>query len=44
VRAALHIEYGELFLITSVVCLIGAGVAMGLGRAADSGEEIVSGA
>lgn len=39
VRAALHIEYGELFLITSVVCLIGAGVALGLGGTA-AGEKI----
>lgn len=39
VRAALHTEYGELFLITSVVCLIGAGVALGLGRPAPGKES-----
>jgi len=33
-RAALHMQYGELFLITSVVCLVGALVAAGLGRPA----------
>ncbi len=32
VRAALHVEYGELFLITAVVCLVGVVVAAGLGR------------
>ena len=32
VRGALHTEYGELFLITSVVCGVGAVVALGLGR------------
>lgn len=32
VRGALHIEYGELFAITAVVCLVGAIVALGLGR------------
>jgi hypothetical protein len=38
VRAALHTEYGELFGITAVVCLVGAMVALGLGRRAeDSG-------
>lgn len=33
VRAALHTEYGELFAITSAVCLVGAALAMGLGGA-----------
>lgn len=32
VREALHTQYGELFLITAVVCAIGAVVALGLGR------------
>ena len=31
VRTALHTEYGELFAITSAVCLVGAALAMGLG-------------
>jgi hypothetical protein len=33
VQGALHTEYGELFLITSVVCLVGALVAVGIGPA-----------
>ncbi|HEX2149603.1 MAG TPA: MFS transporter [Actinomycetota bacterium] len=33
VRGALHTEYGELFLITSVVCLVGALAAIGIGPA-----------
>ena len=32
VRAALRIEYGEIFLITSVVCVLGSIVALWLGR------------
>ena len=39
VRGALHTEYGELFLITSVVCLIGAVVALGLGKPAGTEAE-----
>jgi hypothetical protein len=40
VRGALHTEYGELFLITSVVCLTGAVVALGLGRPAETTAEV----
>lgn len=31
IQRALHTEYGEIFAITSVVCLVAAGVAFGLG-------------
>lgn len=31
-REALHVEYGEIFLITTGVCLAGAVLALGLGR------------
>jgi MFS family permease len=41
VRTALHTEYGELFLITAVVCLAGAVVALGLGRSSSPADEAV---